>query len=79
MIRQKNEAKALMEDLADAALMKRFCSDGVRSYEVPGQIIQNLSPEKRKVLEGLKVEDIANTRWTRPENINLEKMPRKLS
>lgn len=76
--RQQNKPKRLMEELVDAALTKRFLSDGVRPYEVPGFYVQGLSPEKRAILETLTAEDIADTRWTRPEGINLEKMPRKL-
>ena len=75
-MRQKNKAKSLMEDLTDAALMQRFAFDRVPP---PGEIIQRLSPEKRAILEGLKAEDIADTRWTRPDGINLEKLPIKRS
>ena len=74
MVREKNEASNLMEELAEYALERRLLSS-LKSHEVPGELVKSLSPEQRKILEGLKAEDIANTRWTRPDGINLEKMP----
>lgn len=76
---RNHRASDILADLADAALMQRFCRDGVsETYDKPGQIIERLSSEERAKLAELKPEDTANARWPRPEGINLEKMPRRL-
>ena len=77
-MKQKPQAKRLLEDLADGALMRRFTTDGVREFEKPGFIVQNLSPEQRQILKSLKSEDVQDVRWPRPDGFNLEKMPRRL-
>lgn len=72
-------ATTILNDLADAALMARYCRDGVsETYDVPGRIIQSLSPERRAELQALTSDDLKNIRWPRPDGMNLEKMPRRL-
>ncbi len=74
--RIKNKPKALMERLTEDALMARFLFDRVPP---PGEIISRLSPEDRLIIQTLTAQDISDTRWTRPEGINLEKLPIKRS
>ena len=72
--------QTLLGELADTALGARYLRDGVSAtYDKPGSIVERLSPEQRKLLETLKPEDIENVRWPRPDGINLEKMPRRLT
>jgi len=72
--------QTLLAELADKALGGRYLTDGVSvSRDKPGSIIERLTPEQRELLKKLKVEDIADARWPRPDYINLEKMPRRLT
>lgn len=73
-----SKAKTIIDDLADSALMARFAFDGVYSKDVPGSIIERLSPEKRAELQKLTSAELENVRWPRPEGMNLEKMPRRI-
>ena len=77
---RNRKPQTLLAELADRALAGRHLTDGVSvSRDKPGSILERLKPEERELLKKLKVEDIENARWPRPDYVNLEKMPRRLT
>lgn len=59
---KRNQAKEVMQKLAEAAMMHR-CFSSSNNHAKPGELIQGLGPVKRQILKDLKSDDIKDVRW----------------
>jgi len=62
MTTKRNQAKEVMQDLAEAARFYKVLSSTNRSAK-PGELVQGLGPVKRQILKDLKSDDIKDVRW----------------
>jgi hypothetical protein len=59
---KRNQAKMVMEDLAETAMFHKLLNATNRSAK-PGELIQGLGPVKRQILKNLTSDDIKDVRW----------------